>query len=561
MTIINTLSGPIVGFHDTFPTFQSPSFDMQSNNGQQGQELPVSKWLGIPYAQATRWRRPCAVPAWTAPLECTQFGPRFPQPTTIVDFLFNGKKGYVKRPCFESEELGFNLNVFSPSNLENASQLPVLVWIYGGSLEGGSSDITLYDPTEWIRREARSGRNFIVVTGNYRCGIWGFMACQDLVETDPEGLAGNYGVYDCIAMLEWVQDNIKNFGGDPDNVTVFGESAGAFIVGALLVTQKKLFKRAILQSGAPECLTHRHVNSSLNKAYFQSLSEYFQLSKGLTSQRRIQYLKNLPTSTIMEFILARGSVINDYGLAIENSRLEISIWPKPIIQLIKEGKWNPHLESILMAHTRDEGSIFAFCFQTLSVQGYETVLKRCPCTDRAKIDALYPSSSDTLQPAADVDWKNCAGSRLVADQVVESPIESLALAFEGVKHDQNGNTCKIFLCELNETIPAIDQGFDWGAFHTVDIPLIFNVKTLWEEESDQAKTSETIGRLWVNFSHTGCPDPMWPEYSAARAPMKCFIEKGGITHFKNVNEIRSDLEKQRIQFWIDELPKIVTPCE
>lgn len=557
MATIQTEYGPVVGFDDPPPAAQSHS----CTNGQStGNEVKVSKWLGIPYAQAERWQRPHAPTPWVAPLRCTKFGPRFPQAVSIVDLIFSRKEDFNqnKHSPVESEELGFNLNVFAPKESQVNGELPVLVWIYGGSLEGGSADSAVYDPTEWIRRESHEGRNFIVVTGNYRCGIFGFMACQDLVQEDPENLAGNYGLYDCIAILQWVQDNIRAFGGNPDNVTIFGESAGAFLVGALLVTQKKLFKQAILQSGGPETLTHRSVDSRPNHEYFESLLQYFNIPDDLTSKQRIDLLKEIPTSKIMEFLSARGTVINDYGLTIELSSQQ-SIWTKPAIEFIKERKWNPHLKSVLMGHTKDEGSIFAFFFQTTTKEGYENVLrKRCPFSPQTKIDKLYPPPEDLeTQPPLTTDWKSCVGSRLIADQLCEGPLENLALAFDEVKHHQTGESCKLYLYQLNETLPSIDRGLNWGAFHTIDLPLIFNIKSLWDSDSDQAQTSAVLGRMWADFARTGLPDPIWPEYSPSTSPLKVFIESGGNVFVEDIRTARTELQKRRIQFWIGQLPYIV----
>ncbi|PLW49300.1 hypothetical protein PCASD_02716 [Puccinia coronata f. sp. avenae] len=557
MTTIITTYGPIVGFDDPLSAGQS---DSCTNEQSGNNEAPVSKWLGIPYAQAGRWQRPRSPAPWVTPLQCTKFGPRFPQALNITDLIFSRKEGFIQSqlPPVESEELGFNLNVFAPTASQVTDELPVLVWIYGGSLEGGSSDSPIYDPTEWIRRELHEGRKFIVVTGNYRCGIFGFMACEDLVKEDPEGLAGNYGAYDCIAMLQWVQDNIRSFGGNPDNVTIFGESAGAFLVGALLVTQQKLFKQAILQSGAPETLTHRSIDCGSNREYFESLLQHFSIPHDLTSQERIKLLKEIPTSRMMEFISARGAVINDYGLTIEESR-KSSIWAKPAIDLIKERKWNPHLKSIMMGHTKDEGSIFAFLFQTTTKEGYENVLKkRCPFSPQTKIDELYslPENLETQAPL-NTDWKNCVGSRLIADQLCESPLENLALAFDEVKHHQTGESCQLFFYQLNEKIPTIDRGSDWGAFHTSDIPLIFNIKTFWDSNSDQAKTSAVLGRMWVNFAQTGSPDSIWPQYAPSISPMKLFIKSGGKVIVDDMRTARTELQKNRIQFWIGQLPDIV----
>lgn len=187
---------------------------------------------------------------------------------------FGHQPGVLKREWVAQSEDSHTVNVFVPDGTKAGDKLPVLVWIYGGSLNNGSADRFLYDPTEWIRRSAADGKRFIVVTGNHRVNVFGpfslaacpllldlilgfsigFFSSPALLAQDPSGLSGNYGLYDCVAQLEWVQRNIAAFGGDAGRVTAFGESAGAFIISHLLVSGRKLFQRAIMQSAAPETM-------------------------------------------------------------------------------------------------------------------------------------------------------------------------------------------------------------------------------------------------------------------------------------------------------------------
>jgi para-nitrobenzyl esterase len=144
----------------------------------------------------------------------------FPQPGSGLEGIYGGKEGVFPRSFINESEDSFTLNVFGTG--AKGEKLPVLYWIYGGSLNNGSSDKFLYDPTEWIRRSQADGKRFIVVTGNYRTNIFGFASSEDLRAADPQGLSGNYGLYDCVSSLEWIKANIANFGGDADNVTIFG---------------------------------------------------------------------------------------------------------------------------------------------------------------------------------------------------------------------------------------------------------------------------------------------------------------------------------------------------
>ena len=196
-------------------------------------------YLGIRYAQPPtgplRWQPPVRPPASGAICEATQFGPACIQPPTVPDSV------YADDPARMSEDCLF-LNVWKPVRASGAA---VMVWIHGGSLRIGHSASVLHDGSELARR------GVIVVSLNYRLGIFGYFAHPQLAAESPHHCAGNYGLLDQIEALRWVRDNIAQFGGNADNVTVFGESAGALSIIALMTSPLAhgLFHRAIAQSG------------------------------------------------------------------------------------------------------------------------------------------------------------------------------------------------------------------------------------------------------------------------------------------------------------------------
>lgn len=198
----------------------------------------ILSFKGIPFAAPPvgemRWRPPAPAPRWEGVRDATQFGAACIQPTPYVQSIYSADLGRTSEDCL-------TLNVWTPST---TGQAPVVVWIHGGALVTGSSKEALYDGA----RLAREG--VVVISINYRLGVLGWLAHPDLSAESPAGVSGNYGLMDQVAALEWVKRNAAAFGGDPDNVTIAGESAGGLSVLYLMTTPlaQGLFDKAIAQS-------------------------------------------------------------------------------------------------------------------------------------------------------------------------------------------------------------------------------------------------------------------------------------------------------------------------
>ena len=207
----------------------------------------VLVYKGIPYAAPPvgdlRWQAPQPIPAWDGVKICDTFGPIAWQPGNAPG-TFYGDEFYWEGTPEQSEDCLY-LNVWAPAGTagKTDAKLPVAMWIHGGAYMNGYGYEVTMDGDAWARR------GVILVTINYRLGTFGFLSHPEL--TAEQGQSGNYGTMDQIAALQWVRDNIAQFGGDPANITIFGQSAGAMSVKTLLISpmSKDLMAKAIIQSG------------------------------------------------------------------------------------------------------------------------------------------------------------------------------------------------------------------------------------------------------------------------------------------------------------------------
>jgi para-nitrobenzyl esterase len=455
-----------------------------------GTETPTEKeYLGIPYASPPvgdlRWRPPQPHARWQTPLDATHFANHCPQ-----------EESFVGRATTDEDCL--YLNVYTPNRgpgKGHAKRLPVMVWIHGGALSSGESDD--YVPTRLVQQ----GR--VVVTLNYRLGWLGFLAHPALTAESPNHASGDYGFMDQQASLRWVKRNIAKFGGDPGNVTIFGQSAGGQSVYVQLASPLSagLFQRAIAHSGSYA----QHL-PSLSQA--EGNGSNVASTVGCQVQTA-QCLRSVPVSALLATQPGGGLPI------IPN--VDGYVLPQSLDSAFESGAFNR--VPVTAGSTHDEFTSYAAVLVPLvPASFYPLVVGAFVSTlglnvDPAEIVAQYPiddyQSDSRLALSAigtDVLW-SCSVRRTVED--LSRFVPTRAYEF----NDPNAPT--------NLAPPGVD--FPFHSYHASEIPYLFDSQTLPPHHApftpDQERLSAAMVSYWTQFAANGDPNspatPYWPAYTSA----------------------------------------------
>ena len=490
MTVVDTTSGKLEGLA----------------------EAGLQVFRGIPFAAPPvgelRLRAPRAVKPWTGVRPATEFGCWSPQnsPATTLSGQLPG----------EQAEDCLSLNVWTPA--ADSARRPVLVWIHGGGFIGGSGAMNLY---AGARLAARG--DVVVVTVNYRLGILGFLAHPDLADSDAAdgaaGATGNWGLLDQVAALRWVRDNIAGFGGDPDNVTVFGESAGGMSVSDLLAmpSTEGLFRRAIVQSGPPNAV-------SMEKA--EGITAKLLAELGVTS---VAALRELPQQTLLDAQAKLVAERRSEGLPLLPVVDEVTI-PLAPQRAIAAGVARDI--ELLIGTNRDEAKMFMVA-DPKNRDPDEGVLHR-------RIEAILRANDIVLSPDDLIDgYRNAREARGQST----SPRE-LWSAIDSVRMFRIGS---IRAAESQSAFtPTYMYLFDWespamggalGACHALELPFVFGtlhdpgIDKFAGSGPDATRLSEQMMDAWLAFARTGNPNtdgvPEWTAYDGTRRSTMVF---GAHTH-------------------------------
>jgi para-nitrobenzyl esterase len=459
----------------------------------------VRVFKGIPFAapplSENRWRAPQPVAKWEGVRKADAFGA-----PCIAGAPAQGRGGRgggaaqappapagpAREPA-RSEDCLY-ANVWTSANNAN-DRRPVMVWIYGGGFTGGSGGLAWYDG------ENLAAKGPVIVTFNYRLGALGFFAHPDLAKESGRNASGNYGMMDAIAMLQWVKKNISAFGGDPNNVTVAGESAGAIMVGALVGSPqaKGLFHRAIAESGGWMGLTMARMTPS---AQAQENGAKAVTALGVKSMAE---LRAKP--------LAELTGLSSAGLVVDGY-----IIPEDLSLTFMNGKQNA--VDVLAGSNKDEAN-FGICGATaglvgrgggrggLTLDAFKTNAQRRFGDAAGDYAKLYGVSSDSeTQPAAHI---------ACADEINWNMRQwSAAQAKMGKK------AYTYFFTR----IPTLNgQPSPQGATHTAEISYAFNnpkgqATQTWDDVD--TKLGDAMSSYWVNFITKGDPNgtglPNWPQF-------------------------------------------------
>jgi para-nitrobenzyl esterase len=460
------------------PQMQMPTRAVATDSGKlRGLRVGgVARFLGIPYGGDTARSRfqpaPPPVP-WAGVRDCFAYGPEAPQP--------GGTN--------ESEDC-LVLNVFTPQ-ASAAQKRPVMVWLHGGGFSTGSGSDGLYDGSALCREG-----DVVVVTLNHRLGVFGYLFLGSL--SDEFARSGNIGQLDIIRALTWVRDNIAAFGGNPGNVTIFGESGGGQKVSTLLAmpAAQDLFHKAIIQSAPGVAMA--------GKADAAALAGRLLAALGLTDSE----LHRLQSLDYRDILKAGEAALQDGGVPFEPVVDGTSLPENPFTPEAPEISRNIPL---IIGTNRDEATL-AFThqpgFTDMTAKQASVRFDEMLGAQGAAAFALYRGLRPDDPPGY---WVTA----LVTDRLFR--MSAIAVA----EHKAAQGGASVYMYRLDWPTPV--EGGVLRTPHTLDVPLVFDnvdvARSMVGPGPRPQRMSHIMSRAWIDFAHTGNPSQpglAWPEYGAAQ---------------------------------------------
>jgi len=459
----------------------------------------VSGYLGIPYAAPPvnnlRWKPPIPPEPWKEPRLMDKFGPACPQSESPL----TEKIESMSEDCL-------SLNIWTSSNRES-ELLPVMMFIHGGGFARGRGSLPMYNKTYLAQK------GVILVTINYRLGAFGFLAHPALTAESTHNSSGNYGIMDQIMALKWIKANISQFGGDPDNITIFGQSAGGVSVAALMTSPlpKGLFHRVIAQSSGYIPTPIRHLNKKQNGLdSMEALGLRFAERLGIASQGNT--LKSMRAKSWQEIVTAWETTVQNKqtGTRVSGAwMLNHVITDGYVLQqspgeAFKSGK--QHNIPFMTGSTADEGSIMPLLMNLSTVEKYHIYLERCFGEQSQKVISLYPAHDDisAVQAVRKLLGDSfVSGARMLARNMSTIQPKTYLYQFSMLPKLSVFNT------------PGTKKK-DLGCYHTAELLYVFHFLPGSKPKDRDSKLSQEIMGYWIRFARNGDPNGdnavYWPAY-------------------------------------------------
>ena len=469
---------------------------------------------GVPYAKPPvgelRWCPPRELDSWHGERDARAFAPSAWQMGTQINEFMSALTagvghGFFKRalisvamklaPKPEESEDCLYLNIRTP---DPAACLPVMVWMHGGDHQDGSGAEAFYDSNTLPEM------GVVLVTINYRLGLMGYFCHPELSAESEMGVSGNYGTMDQIAALQWVRDNIAAFGGNPDNVTIFGESAGGESVAHMLTSPlaRGLFHRAILQSAANSAQMQYMARDVLHHRSAETVGQ--DLATGLLGEMpgQLEKLRDLPAEKLMGRVRKSEGDLAGYYPVIDGYVLPYS--PFECFQRGLQAK-----VPVMVGSNSDEGSVLwpmmgtplvSHRFEDIGADGIEELIRSEFGENAERLFEVYPG----LREGADE-----AQTELLGDSMFGAKAY-----FYATKHAESGESAYLYYFTQASPLP----GQTAGAFHAAEIPYVFGSEIpVLPVGEEGRKLSAQMGRYWTNFARSGDPSdnelPSWQPVS------------------------------------------------
>ncbi len=473
----------------------------------------ITVWKGIPFAHPPiahrRFLPPQPLQPWSTVLDATQFGPASLQSTRL------GNASAVDgRPTSED---CLSLNIWSPG--ADQQKRPVMVYIHGGGFVIGSGSEPLFDGTSFTTQH-----DLVVVTCNYRLGLLGWLYLGDLA--GHAHAQGNAALLDQIAALQWVHDNIAAFGGDPDQVTIMGESAGAMSIGNLLAmpAARGLFQRAILESGAStSILLTREQATSITQAVMKKLD---------LPASHVQALKEVPAETLLT---VQDEVDREWGgMEAFAPVIDRVTLPNHPLELIAQGAGLP--VPLLIGTNCDEWRLFTVLLGG-NMEEVKADLSQIFGAATGHVHEIY--TQRRAEKAPDLAWIDMQG-----DRVFRIPAIRQAEA-------QVRQGAPVWMYRFDWTSPAL--GEQLGACHGIEMPFVWNSLhnpltqfLLGDAIAEIQPLINRIHAIWATFIRTGNPNTVafvdWPCYDLTHRTTMLLNE---------VSQVVDDSQSELLPLWED----------